>query len=83
MPINFSTTVVGLRNYFALATPYGTELIITINSSQLVKLLVKSHIKITVLTLDRDALSLMTRGYSYPGIISKNTPQLRSIQQRI
>ena len=31
--------VVGLRNYFALATPYGAELIVAINSSQLVKLL--------------------------------------------
>ena len=59
MPINFSATVVGFNNYFALATPYGTELIIAINSSQLVKLLpfllnmrVKtldcSHIKILV-----------------------------------
>ena len=31
--------VVAFRNYFSLATPYGAEFIIAINSSQLVKLL--------------------------------------------
>ena len=39
MPIHFSATVVSFCNYFALTTLYGIELIITINSSQLVKLL--------------------------------------------
>ena len=34
--INF--TVPDFRNYYVLATPYGAELIITINGSQLVKL---------------------------------------------
>ena len=35
MPINFSATVVGLMNIniFPLATLYGTELIMAINSS--------------------------------------------------
>ena len=43
--------VVGFHNYFAFTTPYGTELIIIVNSSQLVKLLpfllktLGSHIK--------------------------------------
>ena len=51
MFVNFSTTVVGFHNYFVRATLYGTELIIVINSSQLVKLLpfllnmqVKTHV---------------------------------------
>ena len=35
--INFSATVVSFHNYFVLATPYGAELSITINSSQLVE----------------------------------------------
>ena len=35
----FQRTVVGFRDYFALATPYVAELIIAINSSQLVELL--------------------------------------------
>ena len=44
MPINFSIinfTVPDFRNnyYYVLATPYGAELIIAINGSQLVKLL--------------------------------------------
>ena len=33
-----SALVVSFRNYFVLATPYGAELILAINSSQLVKI---------------------------------------------
>ena len=65
MLVNFSTTVVGFHNYFVHATLYDTELIIVINSSQLVKLLpflLNMEAK-TCITLDHDALSLMIQGW--------------------
>ena len=45
-PINFSATVVGFHNmYFVLATPYGTEIIIAINSSQLLSFLLNMQVR--------------------------------------
>ena len=48
MPINFSIInfmVHDFRNYYVLATLYGVELIITINSSQLVPFLLNMQVR--------------------------------------
>ena len=44
--------VVGFRNYFALATPYGAELIVAINGSQLVNYCMPFLLNMQVRTLD-------------------------------